>query len=932
MYEAARLTDPIAHTSALAGFLVGAVIGIALIAAVAFATFTCGFGVALLAGAAAGLGATAILAIGEAIGKAFSSPAGTIASGSENVFTNHLKAAFATASTVLCDKHNLTPLVAEGSKTVWINGKPAARVKDAITCGATIDAGSPNVIIGGGRERYMEVEDEVPESLRKIVDIAFMLAGLVGGVAGLLKAGGGLTRAMLPCAAKFIATFVAGEAAVRYVVAPAVSRAIGGLMGNPVDVTTGRKVLLAEKEVDAVVQSPLPLTIGRFYGSNLTHEGSLGKGWVLPWDLRLQQREGKIWFSDNQGRETGFPLLQAGHTAFSDAEQSYLACTRDGRYILYNLNEMYYDFGQLDLESSEPAWVRRVEDRTGQWHAYTRDAHERVVSIRTSGGQQLRLHYSALPSRLTQIACTHGGTPGPLVDYRYDELGQLIAVTNANGAVVRQFSYADGLMASHTSALGLVCSYSWAEIGGQMRVTAARTSEGEHTTFTYDPAQRQSWAVDEQGRRAHWTYDEFFQVVACTDLDGSDYAIEYGEAGMPVALHLPGERHVRFEYDAAARLIAETDPLGRTTRIAYDGNSMRINEMVLPDGSCWRASYDYLGRLVQATDPLGRQVGYEYPPETTQTPLVRIDARGGRQHMEWDRRGQLLAHTDCSGKTTRYDYDADGYIASVTDALGHTTRYEYTRTGQTQRIVFADGATVVRSYDAAGLLVREAGPGELLREYTRNARGQVVHAANPGQRQLHYAYDVQGKLVELASAPSTRYRFAYDVGDRLVTELRPDGIERHFSVRRGRQCAGSRAPRRPSGTGQWRAPAAHGAVRVRQDAPPARTAHRHRLDRVHPRRWRSVDRGRMHADRGRRGARYQCLDRPLRVRPGRPRAGRAWQRRHGRLYPGRARQPKFAAAATWPADRLSQLRCRPRAPDPQRQPGDQRFRARRPAP
>ena len=69
MAEAARLGDPIAHTSALAGFLAGAVIGIALIAFVAFATFTCGFGVALLAGLAAGIGASAILGIGE-IGRA----------------------------------------------------------------------------------------------------------------------------------------------------------------------------------------------------------------------------------------------------------------------------------------------------------------------------------------------------------------------------------------------------------------------------------------------------------------------------------------------------------------------------------------------------------------------------------------------------------------------------------------------------------------------------------------------------------------------------------------------------------------------------------------------------------------------------------------------------------------------------------------------
>lgn len=32
MYEAARVDDPIYHTSALAGFLIGAIIGIAIIA------------------------------------------------------------------------------------------------------------------------------------------------------------------------------------------------------------------------------------------------------------------------------------------------------------------------------------------------------------------------------------------------------------------------------------------------------------------------------------------------------------------------------------------------------------------------------------------------------------------------------------------------------------------------------------------------------------------------------------------------------------------------------------------------------------------------------------------------------------------------------------------------------------------------------------
>ncbi|MDN7728368.1 hypothetical protein QZM49_35435, partial [Burkholderia gladioli] len=119
MYEAARVTDPIEHTSALTGFLVGAVLGIALIAAVAFATFTCGFGVALLAGMAAGIGAQVLLSLGESIGKMFSSQSGAITLGSPNVYVNGKQAAYATLSSVTCSKHNPTPLVAQGSTNIF---------------------------------------------------------------------------------------------------------------------------------------------------------------------------------------------------------------------------------------------------------------------------------------------------------------------------------------------------------------------------------------------------------------------------------------------------------------------------------------------------------------------------------------------------------------------------------------------------------------------------------------------------------------------------------------------------------------------------------------------------------------------------------------------------------------------------------------------
>lgn len=39
--------------------------------------------------------------------------------------------------------------ISEGSATVLINGKPAARMDDTVGCGARITSGARNVIIGG---------------------------------------------------------------------------------------------------------------------------------------------------------------------------------------------------------------------------------------------------------------------------------------------------------------------------------------------------------------------------------------------------------------------------------------------------------------------------------------------------------------------------------------------------------------------------------------------------------------------------------------------------------------------------------------------------------------------------------------------------------------------------------------------------------------
>ncbi|EHJ4553233.1 TPA: PAAR domain-containing protein [Shigella flexneri] len=128
MYEAARVDDPICHTSALAGFLIGAIIGIAIIAVASFAFFTCGFLAGLILSFLADQIASGVLQLGEAIGRSIHSTVGKILTGSDNVSTNSRPAARAVLSTVICEDHSPEIRIAQGSGNIYINSQLPVRM------------------------------------------------------------------------------------------------------------------------------------------------------------------------------------------------------------------------------------------------------------------------------------------------------------------------------------------------------------------------------------------------------------------------------------------------------------------------------------------------------------------------------------------------------------------------------------------------------------------------------------------------------------------------------------------------------------------------------------------------------------------------------------------------------------------------------------
>ena len=776
MYEAARIDDEIVHTSALGGFLAGAAIGIALVVGVAVATATCGFGVALMAGVLAGFGGAALTALGETIGRSMSTPAGGIVSGSPNTFINGLAAARVEADTGVCEKHSKPPQIAQGSAKVFINGFPAARKGDQLTCGATIDSGSPNVNVGAETQTYLPIDDEVPAWLRTTVDV---LMALGGGIGSLVKmAAKNSLKAVMPCALKFAATFAASEAFTRAVAAPVLTRAFGALFGHPVDAVNGRKLLLEDSEIDFTLPGLLPIHWARFYSSDIEREGILGRGWVLPWEQSLRREKNRLVLSDNQGREIPLELLSPNERVFYPAEQFTVVCTEGGHYLLQTLDCTFLYFGDLP-EDGTPAPLKRIEDAHGNYLALTY-REGRLTDIHSKSMVRIHLCYSEAGNRLVRVERIEDCKPvETLVRYAYDAQDQLIGVTNRNGATSRRFGYDHGLMVMHENALGLVCHYRWGKLpDGSLRVAEHWTNDGERYSFSYDLTARTTYIIDTLNRKAIIHYDENRCVTFAQDFSGEQYHIGLDESGNITGVTLPDSNTLAFEYDEFSRLVKDTDPIGRSTRYTYHLNTEFLTSLTKPDGSALGWEYDEAGSLLAQTDELGAIT--RYLSADNGLPHTVTDALGNNTYYWWNALGQVTRYQDCSGNHTHYAYSEHLHLAAVTDALGQTTRLHRKPDGEVLRVEHPDSSIDSYTYNALGQLLTHTDADKRTTSVTRNARGLSVERKDAKSQRVRYHYDQALRLAALVNENGAAYRFAYDSADRLIEEVRIDGLRRRF--------------------------------------------------------------------------------------------------------------------------------------------------------
>ncbi|MFC5824753.1 RHS repeat-associated core domain-containing protein [Nonomuraea insulae] len=358
-------------------------------------------------------------------------------------------------------------------------------------------------------------------------------------------------------------------------------------------------------------------------------------------------------------------------------------------------------------------------------------------------------------------------TLGRTTSLGYDKAGRQTEITDSGGKSTKTEYDAAGNRIKEVNATGGVTTWSYDDDGFMVTVTEPRGNVGgadpaDYTTrFEYDRAGNQVKSFDPLGNAATVAYDASNRATAVTDAKGRTTHQTYREDDLPATTHTPETPYnpllpqigsTVYSYTSDGLLEAVRDPIGRSSRMAYDD----------------------AGRLVAKSDPLARRMEITYDAENNPLTAITVGA------LEWlspeERAKRTVSITyDIRNRRTRTALGSQGPVYTFAyDSKDRTTAYG-DPTGL--REVGYDDEDQVEN-----ITRKTAGLPDELFAYTYDDRGNVATRTYPDGTKISTDYDDDSRLSRQSvsggvAGGESVWTFGYDAaGNRTSTTLPTGGL------------------------------------------------------------------------------------------------------------------------------------------------------------
>ncbi len=450
----------------------------------------------------------------------------------------------------------------------------------------------------------------------------------------------------------------------------------------------------------------------------------------------------------------------------------------------------------------------------GKTTTYTYDAAGNTLSETDPLGNKTTFTYDAAGRMLTRVD-PKGNVTGCscaaqfTTSFTYNAAGQVLTETDQLGNTTTSTYDDAGNLLTKTDGNGKVTSYVYDNANRVVSVTAA---DGGVSLTSYDDAGNKLTETDPLGHVTTHTYDSANRLVSTTTASGAKTTMFYDANGNlvkqveprgNVSGANPDDFATTFTYDAAGRVLTETDPLGHVTTHVYDavGNEIQVTD---PNNKTTVSVYDARNRLSTVTAPDGGVTTYTYDAEGNK--LTVKDARNNITTSTYDDANRLASVTKPSGGKTTYAYDANGNQTSMVEArgnvsgcacaaqytwttafdranrklsetspLGHVTSYTYDGVGNQLTLTDANNHQTVRTYDAVNRVKTVTAPDLGVTTNTYDLAGNLVSRKDARNNTTTYAYDLDNQRTTVTNPLGKIWTTAYDAAGNVASTTDANG-------------------------------------------------------------------------------------------------------------------------------------------------------------
>ncbi len=505
---------------------------------------------------------------------------------------------------------------------------------------------------------------------------------------------------------------------------------------------------------------------------------------------------------DDQGRYVaiidalGNTVQQQNYDELADRRATVLDANGNPTRLLYD------ERGNV-IEETDPAGNVTVR---GYGDPRNPDLETKIIDRE---GNVTQRQYDARGNVMKIVELGHTDAPlaTPIVtEFAYNSRNDVTSIKNANGSST-VFAYdPKGNLTGITNAANKSSSFTYDSMGRRKSFT---DFAGNTTTFVYEGNNSQPHeAVAADGTKQRFAYNQFGQVTLAQTFEANGVLVEqkqtfYDASGRvtrevagangadplhgavevrkfydgdlldweivvnPLSLNPNGSlkespatpvdqrlsRITDYDYDAASKLVAQTDAEGGVVRFRYDaqGNRVLLQD---PVGNITTWTYDTLNRVAEERDPFYWvafvAANAALPVDALLSSVVEenklpsgadINANQGAAHVRvfgYDGEGNQQKVIDRNDRRREFEYDLSGrlteerWYAAGTDALVETITFQYDAVGN---MLVADDSNshYVFTYDALNRL-----------RTVDNADG----VAETPDVLLTYEYDAQGNVIK----------------------------------------------------------------------------------------------------------------------------------------------------------------------------------------